>query len=175
MVLDVPQQYCIALQLDLGVTEFPLLRALHLATKLLRHGLHAVADAQYGYSQLENQHGGAGGEFTGGYRLWTTRQNNTPRLEFTDGRFPHIKGIDFAVHADLADAPGDQLGVLGAKIENQDFLGVDVWGGHGCLLAAGDYGPGGIKNRDPGPDPLRRSSPTQMPFVALCCHAMGAS
>ena len=33
---------------------------------------------------------------------------------------------DLAVHADLADAAGDQLRVLRAEVEDQDLVAVDV-------------------------------------------------
>nr|GFD57638.1 hypothetical protein [Tanacetum cinerariifolium] len=34
----------------------------------------------------------------------------------------------FAVHADFANAAGDQLGVLGTEVQNQDAVGVNVEG-----------------------------------------------
>jgi hypothetical protein len=37
-----------------------------------------------------------------------------------------VPGPDFAVHADLADAAGDELGVLRAEIEDEDLVVVDV-------------------------------------------------
>src|SRR5690606_21610844 len=37
-----------------------------------------------------------------------------------------VPGPDLAVHPDLADAAGDQLGVLGAEVQDQDFVAVDV-------------------------------------------------
>jgi hypothetical protein len=36
--------------------------------------------------------------------------------------------MDLAVHADLAHAARDQLGVLGAEIEDQDAIGMNVGG-----------------------------------------------
>ena len=36
------------------------------------------------------------------------------------------QGMDFAVDAELAHAARDELGVLGAEVEDQDARGVDV-------------------------------------------------
>jgi hypothetical protein len=36
--------------------------------------------------------------------------------------------VQFAVHADFAHAAGDQLGVLGTEVEDQDAVSVNVEG-----------------------------------------------
>src|SRR6185295_3995691 len=64
-----------------------------------------------------------------GRRLRTTGQDDALGREPRDlGRIV-VPGPDFAVHAELADAAGDQLRVLRAEIEDQDLVVVDV--GHG--------------------------------------------
>ena len=40
--------------------------------------------------------------------------------------FIHVIGMNFAIHADLAHAAGDQLGVLRTEIEDQYAMGMDV-------------------------------------------------
>jgi hypothetical protein len=45
---------------DFGKTELALGGAFHLAAQLLRHGLHAVADAEHRHAQLENRCGARG-------------------------------------------------------------------------------------------------------------------
>ena len=42
--------------------------------------------------------------------------------EAADEVVGHVEGVDFAVHLLLAHAAGDELGDLGAEIEDQDFL-----------------------------------------------------
>jgi len=34
--------------------------------------------------------------------------------------------VNFAINSDFADSSGDQLGVLGAKIKNEDFVSVNI-------------------------------------------------
>src|SRR5690606_20593250 len=53
-----------------------------------------------------------------------------------------VPGPDLAVHADLADASGDQLGVLRAEVEDEDLVGMDV--GHGSSVGSGAVAPGGL-------------------------------
>jgi len=48
------------------------------------------------------------------------------RLPFADLVVRDVPRKDFAVDAELAHAAGDQLGVLGAEVEDQDARGVDV-------------------------------------------------
>src|SRR5690606_22243308 len=126
VVLDVPQQVAVAVDLHLGVAELALVGALYLAAELLRHGLHAVADAEHRHPQLEHQARCPGGAVAGGHRLGATGEDDAPGLEFADRLQRHIERVDLAVDTDLADAPGDQLGVLGAEVEDQDLVGVDI-------------------------------------------------
>src|SRR5437588_625185 len=54
--------------------------------------------------------------------VWAARKDDTvrlPRQDLLDGR--RVRE-ELAVHAALADPAGDQLTVLGAKIENEDGL-----------------------------------------------------
>ena len=42
----------------------------------------------------------------------------------------HIKGVNLAVDMAFPDPPGDQLGGLGAKVQNQDAFFVKMIGRH---------------------------------------------
>jgi hypothetical protein len=120
-VLDVAEQLGMAPGADLGVAELPLAGALHLATQLGRHGLHAVADAKHRHPDLEHRH----------RRLHLARlvhrvgaagQDDPLGRKAADELIRHIVGMDFAVHLLLTHTAGDELGDLGAEIEDQDFL-----------------------------------------------------
>ena len=81
-------------------------------------------DALYQYSfQLPDERGRRAG-FGGRFRA--AREDDAPGAESFDlGRIV-VPGPDLAIHADLADAPRDQLGVLGAEIQDENFVVVDV-------------------------------------------------
>ena len=60
VVANVVQQTRVHMQPDLGVAKFADIGAGDLAAKLLRHGLHAIADAQHRHPEFEHAGGGAG-------------------------------------------------------------------------------------------------------------------
>jgi len=69
-----------------------------------------------------------------GDRFRPAGQDDSPRLELPDRFRFDIPGMDLAVHADLADPARDQPVVLGAEIQDQDPVGMNiVMGRHGCL------------------------------------------
>src|SRR5690606_8875527 len=69
-----------------------------------------------------------------------------------------VPGPDLAVHADLADAARDQLGVLRAEVEDQDLVGMDVGHGRGGRCGGGPR-PAAHAERGTGvPVPLRSAS-----------------
>ena len=51
MIPNVMEQLAIAFHLNLGVAEFTNAGTLNLATQLLCHGLHTIADTQHGHAQ----------------------------------------------------------------------------------------------------------------------------
>ena len=51
---DVVEQLGVAARAHCGEAEFALVAAFDLAAQLVRHGLHAVADAQHRHAQLEH-------------------------------------------------------------------------------------------------------------------------
>ncbi len=108
-----------------GVTKLTLATALHLTAKLLRHGLHAVANAQHRQAQLEHRCRGLVGVVlidAGG----AARENHAPQLAVggvaAQPRVADVAGVDLAVNVRFAYAPGNQLRELRAEVENENFL-----------------------------------------------------
>ncbi|MDT4862520.1 hypothetical protein FQZ97_971790 [compost metagenome] len=96
---------------------------------MLGHGLHAVADAEQRYVQVEHglRRAWAVGLVHG---LRATGEDDAARGEGADRLVVHVERMDLAVHTDFAHAAGDQLGVLGTEVEDQDAVGVDILMGH---------------------------------------------
>ncbi|MNG03998.1 hypothetical protein D3C84_871020 [compost metagenome] len=67
------------------------------------------------------------------HRLRTAGENDPAWSEGVDVFVAHVERVQLAIHADLAHAAGDQLGVLGTEVEDQDAVGVNVRMGHGRL------------------------------------------
>ena len=111
--------------LDFGMAELALVRGFGGAAKLRRHRLHAVADPEQRQPAVEHlARRGRGARQRG--RFGPAGQDDALRAEGRDLRRVVIPGPDFAVHADLAHAAGDQLRVLRAEVEDQDLVGVEV-------------------------------------------------
>ena len=91
------------------------------AAELMDHQLLAVADAENGQTQLEN-----GVVERGGVRLKYRRgaagEDDGGGAEGADVVHRHGVGLDLAVDVLLPHPPGDQLIVLSAKVQNQDFF-----------------------------------------------------
>ena len=139
LVLDAGEQPRMPARADLRVAELALVRGLDLSTELCRHRLHAVADSEDGNAELEYRIRGA---VAGGlvHRLGASGKDDSPRLHGAEPFRGDVEGVDLGVHVRLAYAPGDELGVLGAEIENDDPVGVDVGGeGQGTLLSRQDH------------------------------------
>ena len=107
-VLQTFEKLRVTTRAHFGITEFALVRALHLTAKLFGHGLHAVADAEHGNTQFEDRlrclpvrcfiH-----------RVRTTRQDNALRFEFADEVITHIKRMQFTINLLLTHTACDQL------------------------------------------------------------------
>ena len=89
--------------------------------QLLRHGLHAVADAEHRYAELIDR-GRRPGRVCIGHRFGAAGEDHAARPEGAHLGVAHIPGMDFAVHAQFADAAGDELRVLRAEVEDQDAV-----------------------------------------------------
>src|SRR5258706_13915684 len=90
--------------------------------ELLRHRLHSVADAEHWNAQRED----GGGRLFGAFlvrRQMTARQDDPPGAGRPYEIVPHVTRVDLAIHAPLAYAPRDQLGVLRAQVQDKEALG----------------------------------------------------
>ncbi len=98
---------------------------LHAAAERLAHELHAVADAEHGDAEVEDG-GVALGRAFGVHARWAAGENQPFRGQFANAVGRDVVPHDLAVHVLLADAAGDELGVLRAEIENEHALGGEV-------------------------------------------------
>ncbi len=90
----------------LGVAEFAVRSRFDLAAELLGHGLHPIANAQHRHTQFKHKLRSAGRVgHSDGFR--PAGQDDSTRLESADIVLVAIPRMDFAIHTDFADAPGD--------------------------------------------------------------------
>src|SRR6185503_15901504 len=107
--------------LDLGAAELAVVAALDLAAELLRHRLLAVADAEHRHAGLVD-------------RLWrerrvlcvhrgrSTGEDHCLRLHLLEGLLRLLVRHDLGIDLLLPHPPRDELGDLGAEIDDQDFV-----------------------------------------------------
>lgn len=127
VVFDAVEQAALADNVHAGITELTQVGTFYLAAHLLGHGLHAVANTQHRHIQVK--HGLRSARAVGFVdRLGAAGKDDAARVEFADRFIVHVERVQFAVHADFAHAAGDQLGVLGTEIEDQDAVSVNVEG-----------------------------------------------
>ena len=120
---------------DFGIAELTMVASHHAAAELLRHGLHAVADAEHRHAELE--HGlRRARRLLVGDGLGAAGEDDAARLPLADVVVGDVPGQDLAVHAELAHAARDELGVLRAEVEDQDARGVDVGLRFACCSAS---------------------------------------
>ncbi len=107
----------------LGAAELAVVAGLDRPAQLLGHGLLAVADAQHGH--LGGEDGGVGrGRLALDHRGRAAREHDGLGAELLDlGLVDRLEGVDLAVDAGFAQAPGDELGDLGAEIDDQQAVG----------------------------------------------------
>ncbi len=93
--------------------------------ELLRHRLHAVADAEHRDAEFEDRARRRGRLRLGG-GLGAAGKDDALRAKAADFFVRDVPRVDFAVDAELADPPGDELRVLRAEVEDQDAILVQV-------------------------------------------------
>ena len=113
--------------MDPRVTELPRRRALHPATELGSERLHAIADAEDRYPQLEHRVGNAR-RLLQSDRFRSAGEDDAARREVANELDGRVERMDFAVDTGLADAASDQLGVLGTEVDDQQALDVQIVG-----------------------------------------------
>ena len=85
----------------------------------MRHELHAIADPQHGHAEIENGSIRVGR----GFRIHArgaAAEDDALRIERRDFLRRKIEADDLRIDLALADAPGDDLCVLGTEIEDDD-------------------------------------------------------
>ena len=123
-VCNVLEQGGVAMGTHFCVAKLAGVAALHFATKLLRHGLHAVANAQHRHTQGKYRcRRAVGAVFV--HAGVAARQNHAlERAVCRVGTHPviaHIAGVHLAVHMGFPHAARNELGYLGAEIEDENF------------------------------------------------------
>ncbi len=136
VVFDAVQQAALADDVDAGIAELAQVGTLDLASQLLGHGLHAVADTEHRHAKIEHRLRAARAVGLV-HRLRSAGKDHALRRECADRLIVHVERMKLAVHADLAHAAGDQLGVLGAEVEDQDAVSVNVEGHDSVSLERG--------------------------------------
>ena len=106
---------------DFGAAEFAMMAALDAAAKLRRHGHLAIADAEHRHARFEDRRRGARAARVG-HRGRPARQDHRLGLQARKGLRGVLKRRDLAIDAGLAHPPGDQLGDLAAKIDDQQLV-----------------------------------------------------
>ena len=89
------------------------------------HELHPVADAE-NRDILAQKLGVDGGGTVFVNARWAPRQDHSPGLRRQELAPGSGAGVDLAVRPELAHAPRDQLGVLGAEVEDEDPFAHDA-------------------------------------------------
>ena len=124
-VCNVFQQLGMAACTHLGITELPRGPALDLAAELLRHGLHAVANAQHGNAQVKHGLRCPVCAFLVHAGMAAGKNDAFEHAVFgvlTNPFVTHIAGMHLTKNMRLAHSSGDELGDLRAEVEDQDFL-----------------------------------------------------
>src|SRR5205085_2955608 len=111
--------------LEAGWTVLAVCGPIDGAAQQLGHQLQAVADAEDRDAELEHPRVDQRRAFLLP-PVGTAGKDDAARGEGLDLLERHRAGVDLAVDVQLADAAGDQLRVLRAEIEDEDFFCVDV-------------------------------------------------
>ena len=124
---DAVEQRRRARDLERGAAELAGVAAFDLAAQLRHHGLLAIADAEHGHARVEDRlrrprrarlmHAGR-----------TARQDDGLGQDGLERGFGPVEGHDLGIDARLAHPPRDQLRVLRAEIDDEDFCPVS-WPG----------------------------------------------
>ncbi len=125
-VFDTADQRAVGLNFNLRVAELTFVGCFNMATKLHRHGLHAVADAEHRHTGFKHVLRGARAVgFGGAFRA--TGENDTAWIEFANLCFSDIPRPQLTVNAQLTDATRDQLSVLRTEIQNENAMFMNIF------------------------------------------------
>jgi hypothetical protein len=126
-ILDALEQLRVPTGAHLSEAELAHLAGLDPPAELLRHGLHAVADAEHGNAELEYRLGRTQ-PLHRGDRLGPAGEHDAPGLALAQRVLVDVAGNDLRVSAGVADPARDELGVLRAEIQDQDQIVMDAHG-----------------------------------------------
>jgi hypothetical protein len=107
------------LDVEFAASVFASAAVFYLAPELMGHELHAVADAKDGDTEVKDRRIGLGRAF-GVDAGRATAEDDATRVEFGDFLGGEVVANDLGVDLGFADAPSDDLGVLGTEVENND-------------------------------------------------------
>jgi hypothetical protein len=120
-ILDAFKEARVVMRADFRIAKLADMADFHLAAELLRHQLHAIADAKHRHTQVEHDLRRARRASIGdGVRA--TRQDDAFRRELTDEGFVDVVRMDLRINVRFANAARDQLGDLRTEIEDQDLV-----------------------------------------------------
>ena len=83
--------------------------------------LTAIADSEHGYAERKYLGGDMGRRFLIN-AVWTAREDDADGIIFLDFLYRHIAVFQIAIHIEVTHAPRDELIVLSAEIEDEDFF-----------------------------------------------------
>src|SRR4029077_4542986 len=110
-VANAAKEFRVTVHAHARVAELALVRAFDTTAELRGHRLLAVADTEH-RDVHRKYRGRCARRFLDRYRFWSAGQNYASRLEATDFLFGRIVRVNFAIDAELAHTPCDQLHVL---------------------------------------------------------------
>ena len=106
---------------EFGLAVFGLTGVGDVAVESGSHELMAIANPEHGYPEAENRRIDAIGVF-GIDRSRSARENDSGRFQRRDRVCAHVARDDRRVDVRLPDPAGDQLGVLGAEVDDENGL-----------------------------------------------------
>ena len=136
--------------LEWGAPELAQAGALHRAAERLGHGLESVADAEDRHARVEERRIDRGSPL----RVDAARaagQHDRCGLLGEHLRHAHGVGHDLGVDVRLADSTGDELGVLGAEVDDEH--GLRCGHSHDGSVVSAAARPLGPRRRRRGPKP----------------------
>ncbi len=119
-ILDAVEQAPMPARANRGVAEFSDQPVLDNTAQLRRHRLHPVTDAQHRHTGRPHRRRRAR-RVSGGHAFRASGKDDAGGCELGDERGRHVVGMNLAISVELAHAPRNQLRVLGAEVQDQDF------------------------------------------------------
>jgi len=110
-ILDALQQPGMAPRPDLGIAELALIAPAHFTAELLRHGLHAIADAEHRKTHVPDRLRRSQSMVFIRAAV-TARQDDAFGIEITNEGIAYVVRMDFAIDMGFTNPARDELGDL---------------------------------------------------------------